>query len=386
MKASLLFALMAVPGLGWAQRGNLTLSIKINALNSSTKAYLKYPKNGVLALDSAEGKSGAFIFNLTGLGTDPVKGELTIDHTGEGLKAAGKVRRADSRVVYLEEGNILLTAADSLKKAVVTGSKLNAEYDKYAAFYRKADQSLDSLNDAYAALPAEVKKDQKINHHFQERYNEFSKQQLALKGAYGIKNPDSYFSLEALNELAGFSMDVAIIEPIFKNLSPALRGSNAGLAFASKIEIERATTLGAIAPDFTQNDVNDHPVKLSDFKGKYVLIDFWASWCGPCRAENPNVVRAFNTYKDKNFTVLGISLDRPGKKAAWLAAIEEDGLKWTQLSDLKFGQNEVAKLYGISAIPQNFLVDPTGKIVGRNLRGADLDKKLAQLLGVKRTK
>ncbi len=136
--------------------------------------------------------------------------------------------------------------------------------------------------------------------------------------------------------------------------------------------------------DFTQNDVNEKPVSLSSLRGKYVLVDFWASWCGPCRQENPNVVKAFNQYKDKGFTVLGVSLDQ--KKEPWLKAIEKDQLTWTHVSDLKYWQNEVAVQYGINAIPASFLLDPNGRIIGKNLRGEALTKKLAELMPDKEIK
>ena len=132
--------------------------------------------------------------------------------------------------------------------------------------------------------------------------------------------------------------------------------------------------IGTMLPDFTQNDVNGKPFTLSSLKGKYVLVDFWASWCGPCRAENPNVVKAFNKYKSKNFTVLGVSLDQD--KAKWLEAIKKDGLAWSHVSDLKYWNNAVAAQFGIQSIPASFLIDPTGKIIARDLRGADLDKFL----------
>ena len=138
--------------------------------------------------------------------------------------------------------------------------------------------------------------------------------------------------------------------------------------------------IGKAAPEISLPDPDGKEVKLSSFKGKYVLVDFWASWCGPCRAENPNVVNAFNKFKDKNFDILGVSLDRPGEKDKWLKAVKDDKLTWTHVSDLQYWNSAVVPLYKIEGIPYNVLVDPAGKIIAENLRGESLDKKLSELL------
>jgi peroxiredoxin len=167
------------------------------------------------------------------------------------------------------------------------------------------------------------------------------------------------------------------IEPLFNKLSQQVRNSKAGKDFAEKIETAKASSQGGYLPDFSQPDTSGKIVRLSSFRGKYVLVDFWASWCLPCRQESPSLVKAFHTYKDKGFTILGVSLDK--NKESWLKAVKLDKLDWTQVSDLKYWNNDVAKKFDIRFVPQNILLDPSGRVIGRNLHGDELDKALAAI-------
>jgi peroxiredoxin len=149
--------------------------------------------------------------------------------------------------------------------------------------------------------------------------------------------------------------------------------------FVAMVDKMKVTAIGQITPEIEMPDPDGQVIKLSSLRGKYVLVDFWAKWCGPCRRENPNVVKAYNKYKDKGFEVFGVSLDR--NKEDWLQAIQEDGLTWTHVSDLKYFESKAAEDFNITAIPFSILLDPQGKIIAKNLRGAALDKKLEEVLG-----
>ncbi|MEO7045145.1 MAG: TlpA disulfide reductase family protein [Ferruginibacter sp.] len=355
----------------FAQKTNITGKLKYK--EPVKKVLLSYRENDKTVTDSADVKNGAFSFSRTM--KEPILANIMVrfEHKDS------TTRRPEYRQFFLEPGNIHITINDSIKNAVVTGSKSEKEFEKLQKMQEPFSAKMNALNAQY--MDFRKNKDeagmQKVSDEFDVLDSTINED---VYHKYFKENSKSPVALYALERYAGYAIEPSKVEPLFNKLSPAVKKSPSGVAYMKRIETAKKTSVGAYAINFTQKDTLDKPVSLANFKGKYVLLDFWASWCGPCRAENPNVVKAYNQYKDKNFTVLGVSLDQPGKKQAWLDAIHKDNLTWTQVSDLKFWDNAVAKSYGIQAIPQNFLIDPSGKIIAKNVRGEDLDKKLAEVI------
>jgi len=373
MKKMLILAAILAPGWMFAQSGKYTLTIKLHTSATPVKAYLveNYGWNNQQVLDSATFNKGAFRFS--GQLEEPVNVHVLIDHTGKDFTTWKKT--ADVNDCYLEKGAIEITGTDSLKNAKITGGPVNSDYQRYK---RSVLHLMEQMSKDVDAASDQQKKDPGFMDSVMKQYQVIAKQTDSMKYVFIRQNPASYISLVTLIEVAGNDVDVPRIKPVFKRLSPAVRNTKTGKQFAKTLYDLGPLSIGAIAPDFIQNDVNGKPVKLSDFRGKYVLLDFWASWCGPCRAENPNVLKAYQAFNQKGFTIVGVSLDT--NKDAWLGAVAKDALPWQQLSDLKGWKNEAGKLYQVKAIPQNFLLDPKGRIIAKNLRGEALHEKLTEVL------
>ncbi|TXH53286.1 MAG: AhpC/TSA family protein [Bacteroidia bacterium] len=320
--------------------------------------YLMYSVGDSMVTDTAEVKNGSFHFD--GIVNEPAFGAIQIGEEGQVS-------------IVVENGKMEVKGSmDSLDKVAVNGGPTQTEYNDYKS-------SFDHLISAQRRIFKSMSEDgnEALRAEAIQKLTVLNQELNASHKKYIGEHPKSYVSLIFLNNLSQ-EISYEEFEKYFKSLDPSLQSSALGKRLVLTFDKVKNTSVGGAALDFTQNDLSGNPVQLSSFKGKYVLLDFWASWCKPCREENPSVLKAYNQFKDKNFTVLGVSLD--AEDAEWKKAVKEDGMPWTQLSDLKGGENEAARLYGIEAIPANFLISPEGIIIAKDLRGEDLIKKLGEVM------
>ncbi|RZK79121.1 MAG: AhpC/TSA family protein [Pedobacter sp.] len=382
-RSLLIIALAPVLASAQAITPNFTITGKIGNLNKPAKIYIDYMADGKGASDSCELVNGAFKFsgNVEGIASS----RMTLSREGMrdkeiyGTKGLGDV-------IYVSFGkeNISINSADSLYNAKWTGSKV---YNELRAYEKVVGPPVMTVHhNANVTINRITPEQQKDTVYTNALYKTLDKQVQALRKSRGENmltfakaNPNSFFALQGLSELVGgYSMKSEEILPVFNKLNQELRLSYTGQGLYKMLNASTVAAIGAVAPNFTQKDVNGKAVSLSDYKGKYVLVEFWASWCAPCRAESPNLLKQYAAYKDKGFEILGVSVDND--KTKWVEAIKKDGLTWTQVSDLKGWESDARKVYGNSGVPANFLISPDGKIVGAHLVGEKLNKKLEELL------
>ncbi len=370
MRKLLIALLLQVPILVLAQN-NFNLKGEVKNLTEGKNIYLIHITDQKEQLDSAKIIKGKFDFSLDL--KSPSIAILMLDHSGNSL--SDQQAPKDILRFFIEPGNVKITATDSIAKAKVSGLAIADIYSALNKSTSSIEDSLMALNQAFTLLPNTEKGKEEVVKNFQARYLGLLAQRQAKIAEFIVKHPTSYVSLFALSaDLVTEDMDVALVDNAFNSLSADLKALPLAQNIAAKLELEKRTGLGVEAFDFEEKTADNIAVKLSDYKGQYVLLDFWASWCGPCRQENPTVVKAYETYKDKKFTVLGVSIDK--NKEKWTEAVKKDGLVWTNLLDRS---QDIANNYGINAIPKNFLIGPDGKIIAKNLRGEALLETLAEL-------
>jgi peroxiredoxin len=276
-------------------------------------------------------------------------------------------------VLFIGNDNVSVSGdVATVQDLNVKGSSIHDDFEVFKKTFNPLFQELTAMGQRMNRTPSLAQNDSAMNAY--KGHIEKIKGEVDKFVASHQDSPVAPFVVLVTSEM---EQDPTVLERRFQLLNKDVQNGFYGKIVKKQIDNSKTGAIGSDAIEFSQTDVDGKAVSLKSFRGKYVLVDFWASWCRPCREENPNVVKAYEKYKDKNFTVLGVSLDQ--SRAPWLKAIKSDNLTWTQVSDLKGWNNEAAAKYNIQSIPQNFLIDPSGKIIAKNLRGEDLNSRLSAI-------
>lgn len=339
-----------------------TITGSIDSTYSNQVYLLKREDGKWVNLDTVAAVNGAFKF------TGSIEMPELYYIQAEGVKGYSSLFAESSAIGFK-------SSLEDFRNAQISGSASQQVYDDFQnqadAISKKQEEAWRNIKNAQQAEnEEEVQKWEQVFDDLDVEYKQFildyaKTNNTSVVSAYVVLRNAYYF-------------DETDLEPVVANFDPSIANSTYVKSLSDRVETLKKVAIGNPAIDFTMNDADGNPVALSSLYGKYLLVDFWASWCGPCRQENPNVVAVYNDYKDKGFDVYGVSFD--DNKEKWLKAVEDDQLTWNHVSDLKGWGNAAGKLYAINSIPSNILLDPDGKIIGKNLRGEDLRNKIAELL------
>ncbi|NND62771.1 MAG: AhpC/TSA family protein [Flavobacteriaceae bacterium] len=324
-------------------------------------------QNQTQTIDTLEIKAGKFS------GTFPKSDEASVQLL--------RVNGINTNVLYFAESEDLIANIyrDSITSSYVSGGKQNELYNEYNKELSKIAAKKLEIAEAYKR--AQIEQDGIMVTELRNENTKLVSQERGFKREFIKNNSNSLFGMMLLSEM--FNRDEITANEaneIMAGLGPKLASNDIVTKLKATIEAKKKAEVGGMAPNFTAPDPNGEMLSLNDALGKYTIIDFWASWCRPCRMENPNVVRVYNKYHDKGLNIISVSLDKTGQKERWIKAIEDDKMDWYHVSNLKFWQDPIARQYNVRSIPATFLLDEEGRIIDKNLRGKALETKIASLL------